>query len=108
MVKKHIIQIVKDYIKEIKKRDIDVEAVFLFGSYAANRAHKDSDIDVAVISPDFGKDFFDECALLKKISLAVDFDISPRAYSVEEYREAQKDGFLYQEIISKGKLIKGY
>ncbi len=106
MAKKQIRKIIKDFIKAIKEKNIKVEAVFLFGSYADNTANDDSDIDVAVISSDFGKDFFDESALLKKLSLRIDFDISPRAYSVEEYKNAKEGDFLYQEIIKKGKLIK--
>jgi len=106
MPKKYVKKIVKDFIKILKERDLKIEAVFLFGSYAQNKANKDSDIDIAVISPDFGKDFFDECVLLKEISEKIDFDISPRAYSLEEYQKAEEGDFLYQEIIKKGKLIK--
>ncbi len=106
MAKKQIRKIIKDFINAVKEREIKIEAVFLFGSYAQNRANQDSDIDIAVISSNFGKDFFDECALLKKISLKFDFDISPRAYSLEEYQNVSKEDFLYQEIIKKGKLIK--
>jgi predicted nucleotidyltransferase len=106
MVKKHVEKIIKDFANKVKEKAIKVEAVFLFGSYGQNKADENSDIDVAIISPDFGKDFFEECALLKKISLKVDFDISPRAYSLEEYKNAREGDFLYQEIIKKGKLIK--
>ncbi|MDD3014555.1 MAG: nucleotidyltransferase domain-containing protein [Candidatus Gastranaerophilales bacterium] len=106
MVKKHIEKIVKNFIKSVEERNIKIEAVFLFGSYAKNTADENSDIDIAVISPDFGKDFFDECVSLKEISEKIDFDISPRAYSLEEYNNAKEGDFLYQEIIKKGKLIK--
>jgi len=108
MVEKQIGKIVKDFIKAVKERNIIVEAAFLFGSYAENRANNDSDIDIAIVSPDFGKDFFEESALLKKISLKIDFDISPRAYSLEEYQKAKEGDFLYREIIKKGKLITVY
>ncbi len=106
MAKKHVIKILEHFIKAVKECDIKVEAAFLFGSYAQNKANEDSDIDIAVISSDFGIDFFDECALLKKISLKFNFDISPRAYSLDEYKNASENDFLYQEIIKKGKLIK--
>jgi len=106
MPKKYVKKLVKDFIKAIKEKNIKIEAVFLFGSYAQNKADNNSDIDIAVISPDFGKDFFDECVFLKEISEKIDFDISPRAYSLEEYQKTKKGDFLYQEIIQKGKLIK--
>ena len=106
MAKKPIKKIIRDFIKAVKARDIKVEAVYLFGSHAQNKADKDSDIDVAVISPDFGKDFFDECVLLKEISEKIDYDLSPRAYSLDEFNKASKGDFLYQEIINKGILVK--
>jgi predicted nucleotidyltransferase len=37
--------------KKLAKEEIPVKMVFLFGSYAKNRAHIDSDIDVAIILP---------------------------------------------------------
>ena len=106
MVKKQASKIVKDFIKAVKQKDIRVEVAVLFGSYAHNKANEDSDIDIAIISPDFGKDFVNESILLKKISMAIDYDISPRPYSTEEYQKASEGDFLYQEIIKKGKLIK--
>lgn len=106
MAKKQITRIVKSFIKAIKETDIKVEATIVFGSYAQNRADENSDIDIAVISPDFGKDFVKESIMLKKISMKIDYDISPRPYSIEEYKNAKEGDFLFQEIIQKGKLVK--
>ncbi len=106
MAKKQIIKIVNDFIKAVKNNGIKIEVVFLFGSYAVDKSNKDSDIDIAIVSSDFGKDFFDECVKLKEISERIDFNISPRAYSLEEYQKAKEGDFLYQEIIKKGKQIK--
>lgn len=106
MAKKSVMKIVKDFIKAVKEDGIRVKVAFLYGSYAMDKANEDSDIDIAVVSPDFGKDFFDECVNLKRISEKIDFDISPRAYSLEEYQNAEQSSFLYNEIIKKGKLIK--
>ena len=106
MAKKQVVKIIKDFINAVKEKNIKVEVAVLFGSYAHNKANEDSDIDIAIISPDFGKDFVNESILLKKISMAIDYDISPRPYSTEEYQKASKGDFLYQEIIKKGKLIK--
>lgn len=43
--------------------------------------------------------------MLKEISEDIDLDISPRPYSLEEYRNGKRGQFLYDEIISKGKLF---
>lgn len=77
----------------------------LFGSYANGNADKDSDIDIAIISPDLGQDSFDEALMLKKLTRGIDLDISPRPYSEEQYQVASQSDFLYDEIIQKGRVV---
>lgn len=96
---------IREYINLLRKNNIRVYRAILFGSYARGQAHEDSDIDVAIISPDLGKDRIEEAVLLKKIAEEVDLDISPRPYSVEQYLKARNGEFLHDEIIEKGKVI---
>ena len=105
MAKKQIEIIIKDYVKAIKARNIRIEKAILFGSYANGQANTDSDIDIAIISPDLGMDYIEEAVMLKEISEEIDLNISPRPYSVDECRKANIGQFLYDEIISKGKTI---
>ena len=77
----------------------------LFGSYAPGQATPDSDIDIAVISPDFGKDYVEEAVMLKRISEDIELDISPRPYSLDEYRKASRGQFLYDEILRRGRPV---
>jgi uncharacterized protein len=44
----------------LKRDNINVAKVILYGSRASGKAHEYSDIDVAIVSPDFGKDRFGE------------------------------------------------
>ena len=106
MAKKHVEIIVRKYVVALKAQNIKVKKAILFGSYARGQANDDSDIDIAIISPDLGKNYLKEAVLLKKISQIVDLDISPRPYSVEEYQKAIQGQFLYDEIICKGKSIE--
>lgn len=105
MVKNHVEIIIQEFIKALKEKNIRVEKAILFGSYAKGKASKNSDIDVAVISPDFGRDYLEEAVMLKEISEYVNLDISPRPYSLEEYKKGKRGQFIYDEIISKGKSI---
>jgi len=41
------------FVAELRRDGIPLTAVYLFGSHAAGRAHKESDIDVCVVSPRF-------------------------------------------------------
>lgn len=55
----------KALIGLLKKNGIDVCEAYVFGSAIKDNAHKDSDIDIAIVSKDFiGMPFFD----VKKVS----------------------------------------
>ncbi len=64
--KSELNSLIEDFIKGVKKK-IKVEKVILFGSYAWGKPHRYSDIDLAVISKDFGK-----LNDLKRIGLLLD------------------------------------
>lgn len=51
--RRQVTALIRRYVDALEARGIPVERVILFGSYAAGRPHKCSDIDIAVISPKF-------------------------------------------------------
>lgn len=102
MAKKEIDLIIKRYLQTLKDNGINVSQIILYGSYARNKAKQDSDIDLAVISPDFGRDYIGEAVKLKLLTIDVDPDISPRPYSVTELEQSGEGTFLYDEIVSRG------
>ena len=71
-----IIKIVRDYGRVVA-RSIPVQEVIIFGSYAKGITHKDSDIDVCVVSPKFGKDLFEESIVLDRLTDNIDSRIEP-------------------------------
>ena len=96
----------KHYLAVLKGEGIAVQELILYGSYAARTHSEDSDIDVAVISPDFGKNFLLEGARLTRLAIDVDPDISPRAYSSAELAAARPGDFLYDEVLTKGQVYR--
>ncbi|MEW6662536.1 MAG: nucleotidyltransferase domain-containing protein [Bacillota bacterium] len=72
-------KIVNKYV-ELLQNDIRVAEVILFGSYAKGHANKDSDIDLAVISPDFGENVLRDLQLLSRKKIKVDPRIEAIAY----------------------------
>lgn len=68
MDKNQAIRIIKRFVKAVKKEGIFVDRVILYGSYARGRIRADSDIDVAVISRNFGKDRTEEGMKLFRIA----------------------------------------
>jgi len=53
MVTKSIKLLISKYVSELKKNGIEISKVILFGSYADGNPTKNSDIDLAIISPQF-------------------------------------------------------
>jgi len=89
MVKKEIIEIVKNFINAMKSKNMNINKVLLFGSFANEKDSLWSDIDIAVISSDFGKDRFIERTLLTSIACKIDPRIEP--YPIGQYEFEEED-----------------
>ena len=57
--------------------------VGVYGSYASGKTHGGSDLDLAIISPDFGKDRFEEGKMLRRVAWRIDPRIEPVPISSE-------------------------
>ena len=64
------------------------------------KQNKYSDIDICVVSPDFGKDYIEESLKLKKITSEVDFRISPVPMTPDDMND--KYSTLATEIKTHG------
>lgn len=105
MVDKEIAGKLREFREALQKRGIRVTKLILYGSRASGRQHKDSDIDVAVVSPDFGKDRFEEGVMLFEIACKIDPRFEPVPISVKSYLKDTWVPLIY-EIRTKGKEIK--
>lgn len=84
---------------------ICVEAIVLFGSYATGREHEWSDIDVAVISPDFeGVPMWKRQEIIALASLDRDRRLAPIGYPSSEYHDPGRHSFL-REIMRTGRVV---
>lgn len=97
MAKRKLFKIIKDYIALIESKGYDVSEVYLFGSYAKNKAHPESDIDVAVIINNID-DYFDTQIDLMKLRRKVNLYIKPHPISKKDF----KTHSLFQEISRSG------
>ena len=101
MVDPEIRNIVKRFVDALTARGTRVEKAVLYGSYASGNIHASSDIDIAIISPDFGKDRFEEGKLLMQIAWRVDPRIEAVPISSESYEKDTWIPLIY-EIRKKG------
>jgi len=67
------------------REDRRITAAYLYGSEARGQAGPWSDIDVAIISPDFGDDLFAAQLALMKLAARMDERIEPRAFTPESF-----------------------
>jgi predicted nucleotidyltransferase len=78
MDKNEAISKAEAYKKVLKQNfPYSFEQLYLFGSYAKNLQHEDSDIDVAVVVNHFEGDFFSTMPLLWQLTRQVDNRIEP-------------------------------
>ena len=83
-----IIELIEVFIKSIERDNIKIEKVILFGSYAKENHNKNSDIDLAIISPDFKEgDYIENMSKLLLKACEIGADIQTLPFSVEEYNE---------------------
>ena len=90
--------IVHRFIALIQK-EILILRVFLYGSHAKGIAGKWSDIDLAVVSPDFSEDLFEERIKLMKLALGIDDRIEPNPFRPEDFNQNNP---LVNEISKSG------
>ena len=101
MAKKSVIKIIKRFTTALIKKGITVDKIILYGSYAKGKGRPDSDIDVAVVSRDFGKDRTEEGMLLFRIAGEIDARLEPVPISVKAYENDTWVPLIY-EIRTKG------
>jgi predicted nucleotidyltransferase len=84
-------QIAPDVLASVQRflavvgRRLRIEAAYLYGSQVTGTARPWSDIDVAVVSPDFSDDLFQERIALMKSAAAIDERIEPQPFTPERF-----------------------
>lgn len=92
------------YVSVIEK-EIPISGVYLFGSHAKGTARLDSDIDIAIISPIFGKHTqYDGRWLVRKIWDAPFKNIDVIGYSPRDFQ--RRSSPILAEIHKTGVLVK--
>ncbi len=105
MGKGQAIRVIKEFVNALKREGITIDRVILYGSYATGDVGPDSDIDVAVISKDFGKDRVEEGMVLYRIAGKIDPRLEPVPLSTKMYEDDTWIPLIY-EIREKGEELK--
>ena len=82
-----------------------VEAVILYGSYVNGSPDEWSDIDIAVVSPDFeGVDMWKRQRIISRATVEREPSLAPIGYPSSEYHNPGPHSFL-REIMRTGKVV---
>lgn len=91
-----IVKDVKRYIEELRKNGIPIQRVLLFGSWMRGSAREESDIDVALISPAFSGDRFEDRRKIVPLRRMINNNIEPIPLTPQDF---EIGGNLVDEII---------
>ncbi len=75
---------IEQFLQTVQRRQ-RIEAAYVYGSQVTGQATEWSDIDLAVISPDFSADRFQERVNLMLLAARIDDRIEPNPYTPEDF-----------------------
>ena len=100
--KELIYDIIRSYIQRMRENDVDVWRLYLYGSYAKDTYHEDSDIDLAVFLNQDDIDGLEEDLMLMRLRWDIDLRIEPHSFARTDFDET--DPYI-KEIIETGERI---
>ena len=95
-------KIIESYLNILRENNIPLRRVYLYGSYAKDSSHEESDIDIAVFWDKDTIDGFDEDVQLLKLTRRVDLRIEPHSFARTDFDES--DPYI-REIVKTGERI---
>ncbi len=75
---------IEQFLAAIKQSQ-QVTAAYLYGSQVKGTAAEWSDIDLAIVSPDFSADLFQEQLNLMRLAVQIDDRIEPRPFRPKDF-----------------------
>lgn len=93
---RNILKTVDAYVDVLRANHMDFESVWLFGSFAGERADQDSDIDIALVMRDVKIKFFKEVELTR-YRREIDSRIEPHIINA-----ADLESPFYRDIVMRG------
>lgn len=109
-INKRVRAVLQEYLNNLQG-SLEVEKTILFGSATRGEMHRDSDIDLIVISPNFqGMDFIKRLTLLTKLrrgmKRSAPMDII--GYTQKEFDRLSKESVVLAEAKEEGILISNF
>ncbi len=85
MVTQEIKDIVIKLVSAVSTRGVHVDKALVYGSFATGMQTADSDLDIAIVSSDFGKDRYNEGKMLNQVAWRIDSRLHPIPVSADSF-----------------------
>lgn len=85
LTRQNIIKAVEEFVMSVSESNLTIERILLFGSYAKGNPHKYSDIDLAVFSPQFSGNPFENNMVIRFTKRLPQMQL--HLYPIKEYYE---------------------
>ena len=105
MAQKKIIKKLQQFRKALDK-EIPIDKMILFGSRAWGKPHRDSDIDLIVVSPKFRRKRSFKRGLGFYTHWDLDYPVDFLCYTPEEFNKKKKMIGIVQQAVKEGIEIK--
>ncbi len=99
--RKTILENLKKFKGNLKKR-IDVNRIIFFGSRASGRPHRDSDIDLLIVSKNFRDKKFRYRATGFYDYWDLDYPVDFLCYTPEEFNKLKKQITIVRQAVKEG------
>ena len=95
--------IIAQYKEKLETMGIRVKKIILYGSHASGEAREDSDLDLVVVSDDFGNmDLWERLCLLGRARKGIKRPMEILGLTEEEFELDGSDTFIRDEVKRKG------
>jgi predicted nucleotidyltransferase len=101
---KKIFEKIEKY-KDLVVKELNPQAIILFGSFAKEDINEGSDVDIVVIA-DFKEPFLERIKLLLDLNDKLKLPLEPIGYTPEEFSKMKDEGSRFiQTVLDSGKII---
>jgi len=97
-----VMEKVQRLLEALHAEGLNTTAAYLYGSQAKGTSHQDSDIDVAIVSPDLSGDRLKDWCRLNRLATQIDVRMEVIGFRPEQFRDEHP---LAWEVKTKGERL---
>ena len=85
--REEITEKVRQLLETLRAEGLNTTAAYIYGSQTRGTSHRDSDIDVAIVSPDLSGDRLEDWCRLNRLATQIDVRMEVIGFRPEQFRD---------------------